>query len=165
MPKKSYGKQIGPPVIYQFPTPAGGVQLETFVPWKLVKRGFKKEIITPLDTPQEFMEEARQERKLRESAQDTALMRAIGLAYHWQRLLDDGRFSTMTAIAETEGIDVSQASKLSRLAQLAPDLVEGIALERLKIGVSQLLRDRLSTSWPAQRKALLAGQATDSRVA
>jgi len=157
MSRKHYGKQTGSPVTYQFPTPAGGVQLETFVPWTLVKRGFKKQIITPLDAPQEFREEALRARQARESLQDTALLRALGLAYHWQRLLDEGRFSSMTEIATAEGIDLGQASKMSRLAQLAPDLIEGIALGRLEVNVSQLLRGKLSASWLAQREALAGG--------
>ena len=77
MSKKHRGRYQGDPVTYQLPSPAGGVQLETFVPWTLVKRGLKKQIITPLDAPQEFMEEARRERQACESAQDTALLRAL----------------------------------------------------------------------------------------
>jgi hypothetical protein len=72
-------------------------------------------------------------------------------------LLDEGRFSSMTEIAATEGIDLGQASKTSRLAQLAPDLIEAIALGHIEVGVSQLLRGKLSTSWLAQREALVAG--------
>ncbi len=48
MSKKHRGRYQGDPVTYQLPSPAGGVQLETFVPWTLVKRGLKKQIITPL---------------------------------------------------------------------------------------------------------------------
>ena len=39
----------GKPVTYPIPSPAGGVQMETFIPWTLVKRGIRREIITPLD--------------------------------------------------------------------------------------------------------------------
>ena len=154
--KKHYGKQTGRPITHELPTPAGGVRLETFVPWTLVRRGLRKRVITPLDAPQEFLDEARRERQVREMAQDTPLMRALGLAHHWQRLLDEGRFSSMTEIAAAEGIDLGQASKMSRLAQLAPDLIEAIALGRLEVGVSQLLRGKLSASWLAQREALVA---------
>ena len=157
MSLKHRGRAQGDPVTYQTPLPAGGVQMETFLPWTLVRRGLKKQIITPLDAPQEFLDEARRERQAREMAQDTPLMRALGLAHHWQRLLDEGRFSSMTEIAEAEGIDLGQASKMSRLAQLAPDLIEAIALGRLEVGVSQLLRGKLSASWLAQREALVAG--------
>ena len=38
MSKKHRGRFKGDPVTYQLPNPAGGVQLETFVPWTLVKR-------------------------------------------------------------------------------------------------------------------------------
>lgn len=62
----------------------------------------------------------------------------------------------VTEIAAAEGIDLGQASKMSRLAQLAPDLIEAIALGRLDVGVSQLLRGRLSACWLAQREALVA---------
>ena len=102
MSKKHRGRYQGDAVTYQLPSPAGGVQLETFVPWTLVKRGLKKQIITPLDAPQEFMEEACRERRARELAQDTALVRAVGLAYHWQRLLDEQRVGSVAEIAAAE---------------------------------------------------------------
>jgi hypothetical protein len=38
----------------------------------------------------------------------------------------------------------------------SPDLIEAIALGRLEVGVSQLLRGRMSPSWMAQREALTA---------
>lgn len=158
MSKKHRGQAKGDPVTYQRLTPAGGVQLETFMPWTLVRRGLKKQVITPLDAPQAFLDEARRERLVREVDQDAPLMRALGLAHHWQRLLDEGRFNSMTEIAAVEGIDLGQASKISRLAQLAPDLVEGLALGHLKVGVSQLLRGKVSASWSAQREALAAGR-------
>jgi hypothetical protein len=122
--KKHRGHARGDPVTYQTPLPAGGVQMETFLPWTLVRRGLKKQVITPFDAPQEFLDEARRERQVREMAQDTPLMRALGLAHHWQRLLDDGRFSSITEIAEAEGLDLGRASRIARLAQLAPDIVE-----------------------------------------
>ena len=80
--KKHYGKQTGRPITHELPTPAGGVRLETFVPWTLVRRGLKKRVITPLDAPQEFLSEAAQERKKKTAAQVSALMRALGLAHH-----------------------------------------------------------------------------------
>ena len=36
---------------------------------------------TPLDAPQDFLDEALRERQVREMAQDTPLMRALGLAH------------------------------------------------------------------------------------
>ena len=157
MSRKHRGRFQGEPVTYPIPSPAGGVRLETFVPWTLVKRGVKQQVITPLDAPQAFHDEARRERQARESAQDSPLMRALGLAHHWQRLLDEGRFACMTEIAAAEGMDLGQASKLSRLVHLAPDLIEAIALGQLEVRISQLLRGKWSALWLAQREALQAG--------
>ncbi|MEF8729543.1 MAG: hypothetical protein V5B34_15255 [Accumulibacter sp.] len=96
-------------------------------------------------SPQEFVSDAAREREARAAGEDSALLRTLGLAHHWQRLLDEGRFSSMTEIAAVEGIDLGQASKMSRLAQLAPDLIEALALGHLEVGVSQLLRGKVSS--------------------
>ncbi|MGL4434317.1 MAG: helix-turn-helix transcriptional regulator [Giesbergeria sp.] len=71
----------------------------------------------------------------------------------------EDNYFTAKEIAEAASlpIDLGQASKMSRLAQLAPDLIEAIALGRLEVGISQLLRGKLSASWLAQREALVAG--------
>ena len=149
------GKIKGDPVTYQMPSPAGGVQMETFVPWTLVKRGHKKQVITPLDSPQEFLEEAHREQKARESAQDTPLMRALGLAHHWQRLLDEGRYRTMTEIAAAEGIDLGQASRIGRLTQLAPEIVEAcMAGEGNGLALDYLNRRVIPVEWREQRERL-----------
>ncbi len=154
MSKKHWGRYQGDAVTYQLPSPAGGVQLETFVPWTLVKRGLKKQIITPLDAPQEFMEEARRERQARESVQDSALLRALGLAHHWQRLLDEQRVGSVDEIAEAEEINVTQVRRLMRLALLAPAVVEQLA-GTSETALEQLMRCPWPTAWKDQIRVLL----------
>ena len=124
MSNKHRGKVLGEAITQTLPLPAGGVKLETFIPWTLVKRGVRRKIITPLDTPQAFADESAQEREARVAAQDSALVRALGMAHHWQRLLDDGRFTSMTEIAQAEGLNPGRASTIARLVHLAPDVVE-----------------------------------------
>lgn len=153
MSKKHYGKQTGRPVTHELPTPAGGVRMETFVPWKLVQRGFKKQIITPLDAPQEFLSEATREREARAAAQDCALMRALGLAHHWQRLLDEERVASVADIAETEGMDVTQVRRVMRLTLLAPDVIEWLA-GAPEIVLEQVMRRPWPTSWNDQMRVL-----------
>lgn len=80
MAKKDIGKLTGEPVTFQIPSPAGGVQMETFIPWTLVKRGVRRQVITPLDAPQAFEREAVTERRERAFTQSSALVRALGLA-------------------------------------------------------------------------------------
>lgn len=155
MSKKHRGQVNGDPVTYQTPLPAGGVQMETFLPWTLVRRGVKKQVITPLDAPQEFLDEARREQQVRELAQDTPLMRALGLAHHWQRLLDEGRFSSMTEIAAAEGIDLGRTSRIARLAQLAPAIVEACATG-ISSGVTleSVSRRAIPQRWDEQHERL-----------
>lgn len=145
MSKKHRGQVKGDPVTYQIPLPAGGVQMETFLPWTLVRRGVKKQIITPLDAPQEFQDEARRERQMRETDQDTALLRALGLAHHWLRLLDEGRAASAADIAEAEDMDVTQVRRLMRLTLLAPDVVE-----QLVSSPNSVLEKVMRRSWPSQ---------------
>jgi len=39
-------------------------------------------------------------------------------------VLDEGKYRSITEIAGAEGMDLGQASRIARLAQLAPDFVE-----------------------------------------
>ena len=157
MAKKDIGKFTGEAVTFQIPNPAGGVRMETFIPWTLVKRGVRRKIITPLDTPQAFAGESAQEREARVAAQDSALVRALGMAHHWQRLLDDGRFTSMTEIAQAEGLNPGRASTIARLVHLAPDVVEACLTDGSGIALEHLIRNgSLPLDWQQQRRMIQA---------
>jgi len=150
MSKKHRGRFKGDPVTYQLPSPAGGVRLETFVPWTLVKRGVRKQVITPIDAPQQFLSEATREREARAAAQDTSLMRALGLAHHWQRLLDEQRAASVAEIAQAEGMDVTQVRRLLRLTLLAPEVL-GILANSSDVVLEAVMRRPWPSSWAAQK--------------
>ena len=155
MPRRGEGRITGKPVTTEIPQPAGGVKLVTFIPWTLVKRGMKKEIITPIDAPEAFTVEARRERLMKAAAQDTPLMRALGLAHHWQRLMDEGRFASITEIAEAEGFDLGRASRIARLAQLAPSIVEACATGvAAGVTLESVSRRAIPQRWDEQREQL-----------
>jgi hypothetical protein len=151
MYKKHRGLMTGKAVNYTIPKPSGGVQMETFIPWKLVKRGVRRQIITPIDTPDDFHEEARVEQQKRKESQDSPLLRALGLAHHWQKLLDDGQYRTMTEIAAAEGIDLGQASRIARLTQLVPSIVEAcLAQQGGVLAMEHLIRGDFPVDWHTQ---------------
>ena len=75
MAKNDKGMMTGDPVTYHIPAPAGGVQMETFIPWTLVKRGVRRQVITPIDAPEHFHKEAVVERSARKQAKDSPLIR------------------------------------------------------------------------------------------
>jgi hypothetical protein len=129
--------------------------METFIPWTLVKRGVKKEVLTPIDAPEQFHEEATRERQVQSAEQESALVKALGLAHYWQRLLDDGAYRSVTEIATAEGMDLGQASRIVRLTQLASDIVEAcLADEDNGLALAQLIRRSLPADWSGQRQAL-----------
>ena len=148
--KRHYGMQTGRPITHELPTPAGGVRLETFVPWTLVRRGLKKRVITPFDAPQEFLSEANRERA---AAQDSALIRALGLAHHWQRLLDEERAATVAEIATAEGMNVTQVRRVMRLTLLAPEVIERL-VGAPDIVLEQVMRRPWPSSWVEQMQAI-----------
>lgn len=146
MPRKGQGKITGRPVTETIPRPAGGVKLETFIPWTLVKRGTKKQVITPIEASGAFQGEAVQERREKARKKETPLVRALGLAHYWQHLLDTGKVGSQTEIAAAEGMDLGQVSRIARLARLAPWVVEaGLAGK-----VDHMNRKALSPIWHAQ---------------
>lgn len=151
MAKRDVGKITGTPITYEMPKPAGGVQLETFIPWTLVKRGVRCEIITPIDTAEAFADEAKSERRERRPQPHTALLRALGLAHYWQSLLDQEKYTSIREIAEIEGIDMGQASRIAKLAQLAPELVvRCLGDSQGQFNLDQFVRSAIPDDWSAQ---------------
>ena len=82
-------------------------------PFRLVKRGGRKEMQLPPDAPQS--------RKI-----DNTLVKALARAFRWKRMLESGEFATIAELAEREGIAPSYMTRVLRLTLLAPDIVEAI---------------------------------------
>jgi len=83
------------------------------VPFRLVKRGGRKEMILPPGA------------QTRRQADDS-LIKALARAFRWKRMLDSGAFSTIGDLAAKEGIASSYMTRVMRLNLLAPKLVEAI---------------------------------------
>jgi hypothetical protein len=145
MPLKYYVEHRGEPV--SVPCPASGVELETFIPWTLVKRGMKKEIITPIDAPAAFMVEATAERQRKQAEQHSPLVRALGLAYYWQSLFDAGQFDSFAAIAAAEGISKARVSQINQLLRLSPDRVNEMLKAPRSSQVEQIMRQVIPLCW------------------
>lgn len=162
MTRKLRGQQTGKAVTSQLPSPAGNVALVTFIPWTLVKRTVHKEIITPIDTPQAFVKEREkelQEEKLKAAAlATTPLLRALGLAFYWQQLLDTQQFKSLSEIAQAEQMDLGRVSRLAKLAYLAPEIIEQIMNDQLNVGLNELLKMKWTRDWEGQRGLLLQEQ-------
>ncbi|AXV84096.1 hypothetical protein [Ralstonia solanacearum] len=121
----------------------------------MAQRGSKKQVITPLDAPQEFVVEARQEKRARDATQDTPLMRALGLAHYWQRLLDERRVASAAEVAKAEDIDLAQVRPMLRLTLLAPEVVEQLIVSP-KAKLEPVIRCTWSRDWYSQAKRALS---------
>ena len=70
---------------------------------------------------------------------------------YWQRLLDEGKFRSITDIAAAECIDVTQARRLLRLTLLAPSVVEPLpANPDVAVNLESVLRRVMPLDWQAQ---------------
>ncbi|WP_331459625.1 hypothetical protein [Paracoccus liaowanqingii] len=83
------------------------------VPFRVVKRGGRKEIQLPEGAPQH-------------RRRDSALVKALGRAFRWKRMLENGEFATIGDLAGSESIAHSYMTRVLRLTLLAPDIVEVI---------------------------------------
>lgn len=57
---------------------------------------------------------------------NNSLVQALGRAHRWQRLLESGKFRTITQLAAAEGINKSYLCRMLRLTLLSPAIVEQI---------------------------------------
>jgi hypothetical protein len=88
---------------------------------------------------------------------DGTLVKALARAWRWQRMLDEGVYTTVSEIGDAENISKSYASRILRLALLAPDIVEAILAGRVNHTLMlERLERPLPASWEEQRQRLLA---------
>ena len=79
------------------------------------------------------------------------MIRALGLAHYWERLLDEGKFRSIADIAAAEGLDVTQARRLLRLTLLAPEVVANLlANPDVVVNLESVLRRVMPLDWRDQ---------------
>lgn len=83
------------------------------IPFRLVKRGGRKEMQMP--------DGASSQCKI-----DNTLVKALARAFRWKRMLESGEFTSISELAEKEGIAFTYMARLLRLTLLSPKAVESI---------------------------------------
>jgi hypothetical protein len=94
-----------------------GATLTVSLPIRFTKRGGRKVVVTP---------EGQSARSFSRARIDSALVKAIARAHRWQRMLEDGTYSSIAELAAAERINPSYLARVLRLTLLAPDLVEDL---------------------------------------
>jgi hypothetical protein len=83
---------------------------------------------------------------------EPALVKALARAFRYQRMLDQGRYASITELAAAERLDRGYLGSLLRLTLLAPDIVEAILDGRQppRLGLPKLLSG-IAECWSEQR--------------
>ena len=113
------------------------------VPMTVRKRGGRKVVVLP---------ESETGSGLPRPQVNSTLVKALARAFRWRRMLETGRYGTITDLAAAEKINESYVSRVLRLTLLAPDIVEATLDGRQAENVTlPMLMQPFSVEWQVQR--------------
>jgi len=117
-------------------------KLATIIPVRIKRHGGRKLVI-----PAEPLEPQAPE-------YHEPILNALARAYHWQRLLDEGRMSSGVEIARQEGLNQSSVNELLRLTLLSPQIVRALLAGRQPktLTLRWLKNHELPADWAEQRE-------------
>lgn len=92
------------------------------------------------------------------TSQDLQMIKMLGKAFHWQRLIDTGQYASGNELARAFKLEPGYVAEMLRLTLLAPDIVEAILDGRQPRHVyPHLIKGRiehLPRDWSQQREVL-----------
>jgi hypothetical protein len=117
------------------------------IPMRFQRRGGRKRIVAPDGSELALSSKPQPNR---------TLIKALARAWRWQRMLDEGAYTSASEMAAAEAINPSYLSRVLRLTLLAPDIIEGIleGQQRSELDLSRLVRP-LPIKWERQRERFL----------
>lgn len=115
------------------------------VPLKIRRRPGRKTVVVPVRTADAAIL----------TRADPALVKALARAFRYQKLLDEGRYASISEMARAERIERGYLGSLLRLTLLAPDIVDAILDGRAPEGVSlPRLLEPFDETWARQVQRL-----------
>lgn len=119
------------------------------VPMAIRRRGGRKQMIGPDGAPVQVGDNAK---GIAETRGDPALVKALARAFRWRRMMEEGRYGSISEMATAERIDRGYLGRLLQLTLLAPDIVEAILHGRQPRELSlPALIEIISLAWAEQR--------------
>ncbi len=123
-------------------------QRVTLVPLVIKRRQHRKLLIPP--TPVSGNSHA--------GGLDESMIKTLGKAFYWKRLLDEGVHPNATELAKALRLEPGWVAEVLRLAQLAPDIVDAILHGRqprhLNLHAVRGRQELLPRDWTEQRRLL-----------
>ena len=118
------------------------------VPLKVRHRPGRKTVVTPVQEGVPALA----------TSADPALVKALARAFRYQKLLDEGRYASISEMAAAERVERGYLGTLMRLTLLAPDLVEAILNGRQPeaLGLQRLLQP-FPIEWSGQCAEVVGG--------
>ena len=124
-----------------------GGQRVTLVPLTIKRRQNRKLLIPP--TPDAYGAVG---------GLDAPMIKTLGKAFYWKRLIDDGTYPTTSDLARALKLEPGWAAEVQRMTMLAPDIVEAIFEGRqprqLNLHTLRGREDLLPRDWGEQRRLL-----------
>ena len=112
------------------------------VPLAIRRRPGRKTVVTPEGTVAAAPTRTRA---------DPALVKALARAFRWKRMLEDGRYASISEMAAAERIERGYLGRVLQLTLLAPDTVEAIldGRQHMDLALPALLKP-FPTAWHDQ---------------
>ena len=95
---------------------SGATSITVRVPLAIRRRPGRRTVVTP--TGETVVP--------RVTRADPALLKALARAFRWQKMLDEGRYASISEMAAAEKIERGYLGKVLQLTLLAPAVVEAI---------------------------------------
>ena len=122
------------------------------VPLAIRRRPGRRTMVTPVRKGSEVALHTRA---------DPTLVKALARAFRYQRLLDEGRYASISEMAAGERMDRGYVGRLLQLTLLAPDIVEGILDGRQPADLAlPALLEPFPADWERQRSRGFAATQT-----
>lgn len=89
---------------------------------------------------------------------DIPMIKTLGKAFYWQRLLDEGKYATASDLARAFNLESGWVSEVIRMANLAPEIVEaileGAQPRHLNLHTIRGRHEHLPREWEEQKRLL-----------
>ena len=89
---------------------------------------------------------------------DIPMIKILGKAFYWQRLLEDGKYATARDLARAFNLEPGWVAEVLRMTNLAPDIfeaiLEGVQPRHLNLQTIRGRHEPLPLEWAEQRKLL-----------